>query len=523
MQISQDILNEINLNYLTPQLKNPDVDEHEFLGIKQHYKLLAFLSSQFNNKSIIDIGTHRGSSALALTYNKTNQIHSFDIIDKMQQHKIQNVSFYIENIFSALGFQKYKDLILNAPLIVLDVDPHDGKTELDFFYLLQMCDYKGLLFVDDIWHFKPMRDEFWYHIPSNQKYDLTPFGHFSGSGLISFDSTFKLQLSRPMKLSQSISSNDNWTIVTAYFDLTKRIDASNEIKERSPSFYLQHANMTMALNQNLVVYTDKASMKSLEKLRPLHLLKTKTKFIIREFEEFRLVHKWFDFIKDTRDQKGHPPDKRNTTSYYLFCMIRYVMLLETMKQNLFQSSHFAWCNICLERMDGHLSGPYFGDIWQEFRQKFSSCYIDYQPQALVLNSDVFFEYGRCSLCSGFFTGNLYYMTQFCSRIIEKFESMARQGYGLADEQLYSLIYFEDPTIFEIYLGDYFQMISNYGLIHFNPEAPVYNLIQHLFESGENNVLLKNSCEHWLYCYDQKTFSCSESYVVTVKQILCGLN
>ena len=50
---------------------------------KQHYRLLSYFSTLFNNCNIIDIGSHRGNSALALSYNKTNTVYSFDKISKI--------------------------------------------------------------------------------------------------------------------------------------------------------------------------------------------------------------------------------------------------------------------------------------------------------------------------------------------------------------------------------------------------------------------------------------------------------
>ena len=48
----------------------------EFFGDcgRQHYRLLMYLTNQFNNVDIFDIGTHRGSSALALSHNKKNKV-----------------------------------------------------------------------------------------------------------------------------------------------------------------------------------------------------------------------------------------------------------------------------------------------------------------------------------------------------------------------------------------------------------------------------------------------------------------
>src|SRR5579862_1830524 len=79
----------------------------EFFGIpgQQHYRLLAYLSTLHNNSTIIDIGTHRGSSALALSYNSNNKVISFDICDKVDNPKIKNrsnIEFRLTNLFTSL-------------------------------------------------------------------------------------------------------------------------------------------------------------------------------------------------------------------------------------------------------------------------------------------------------------------------------------------------------------------------------------------------------------------------------------
>jgi hypothetical protein len=511
--INDKSLEEIDLTKLAGCLFCAD-DKSEFLRKGEHYRLLAHLSTWFKGVNIIDIGTHRGASALALSYNESNTVISFDVVNKMQSHQMPRVTRKIANVFNTKTFMENKDLILNSPLIFLDIDPHDGKLEFEFYEILQMCNYKGLLIVDDIWQFKNMRDHCWFQIPSARKVDVTPFGHTSGTGIINFG-VDEIKTDWPKRVSQSQNPNDNWTVVTAYFDLTKQPDASDEIKARPQSYYLQHANMTMALDQNLVVFADSKSIEHLKLLRPKHLL-SKTDFVVLEFKDVPLVQKWYEHIRTTRIRKRYNPDPRNTTSYYLFCMTRYYLLQQAIAKNVFGSSHFAWCNICIERMNGHLAGPFMDDIWQEFRQKFSTCYIDYQPKSLALNYEFYFQYGRCGMCSGFFTGNLHYMSVFCEKILAKFEQMASLGYGHADEQLFSLVFFDDPSIFEFYLGDYLEMTSNYGLIHFKPESPVVNLMSRLAQSGENQGLLKWACKRWLESLENKCFTAPPEMIEKVR-------
>ena len=48
---------------------------------KEHFRFLAYLSSIFQNTTIVNIHTNGGYEALALSYNESNTVYSFDAID----------------------------------------------------------------------------------------------------------------------------------------------------------------------------------------------------------------------------------------------------------------------------------------------------------------------------------------------------------------------------------------------------------------------------------------------------------
>jgi hypothetical protein len=88
------------------------------------------------------------------------------------------------------------------------------------------------------------------------------------------------------------------------------------------------------------------------------------------------------------------------------------------------------------------------------------------------------------MCSGFFTGNKEYMYKVCDLIVDKFLQYLDIGYGHADEQLYSPVYFENPELFEHYYGDYQQMITNYKYIYEACENPIKNFINNSFKYND---------------------------------------
>jgi hypothetical protein len=159
-------------------------------------------------------------------------------------------------------------------------------------------------------------------------------------------------------------------------------------------------------------------------------------------------------------------------------------------ENPFGSTHFSLLNICIERMGyknvAHLEEVFSGPP----RDKVSTVYIDYLSEAIIADPKEYYRFGRCSLCSGFFTGSAKNMSLFATKIIEKFMYYLELGYGHADEQLYSPVYFENRDLFELYYGDYFDMITNYRGLYENKKMPLQYVMPKSAAAGD-----------WLTCYN----------------------
>lgn len=156
---------------------------------REHYRLFAYISHQVDSgETIYDIGTFAGYSALALAANPTIQVVSYDLEDHIKD-AVPSVKQY-PNITLKLADCTQPDEITQlakASVILLDVDPHDGVQEPQIFKALQTAGFRGLLFLDDIHLNEPM-NRFWESIQL-KKYDITKYGHWSGTGVVVFDST----------------------------------------------------------------------------------------------------------------------------------------------------------------------------------------------------------------------------------------------------------------------------------------------------------------------------------------------
>jgi hypothetical protein len=484
------------LRSVDPEKMRPFVGDSEWFYAKsgvEHHRLLAYLSTMFEGRTLVDIGTHQGDSALALAYNEANRVLSFDVVDKIptRRRRRKNIAYHLANLFDPATREKWKKELLGSACVFVDVDPHEGVHELDLVSWLRDNAYRGIIVLDDIWYFKPMRDRLWYRIEDQHKLDVTHVGHWSGTGIVSFGEKISCEGAH------RATDTSNWTLVTGYFDLTKQPDASPAIKSRSASYYLdEHASSTLSLEQNLVVFCEPESEKKIWQLRPEHL-HARTRVIAQPFDDFPLS-KYRDRIITNRGGGTCPSDSRNTASYYLLCVARYAMMKRAIEENAFESTHFAWINVCIERM-GHANLAHLQEALVQQRSKFSTCYIDYVDEKTTRNLADYFGprcRGRCTMCSGFFTGDADHMSKVCTRVEKKFVECLERGYGHADEQLFGLVYFDAPELFDWYLGDYQEMITNYARVYQRPERPLRQLIQSSFAAKDWTVCARASDILW---------------------------
>jgi predicted O-methyltransferase YrrM len=161
----------------------------------EHYKLLTALVALLRPKTVIEIGTAAGMSALAmkLALPEDGKIVTFDVFpwqeypravlreDDFADGRLEQRS---DDLSVPAGWQKNAELLRSAEFILVDAK-HDGVQERNF---LRGFDEVGLdrgpiVMFDDIrlW----MMLSFWHEI-ERPKLDLTSFGHWSGTGLVDY-------------------------------------------------------------------------------------------------------------------------------------------------------------------------------------------------------------------------------------------------------------------------------------------------------------------------------------------------
>jgi predicted O-methyltransferase YrrM len=159
----------------------------------EHYRLLAALVKLLQPKRVLEVGTFRGLSALALKrfLPSAGKIVTFDVIpwDSFPDSCLRPDDFADDRLRQQIGdlsdaavFKLHRTLIQETELLFVD-GPKDGVFERKLLQHLETVDFhKPLLVVmDDI--------RFWnmlaiWQDTARPKLDLTSFGHWSGTGLI---------------------------------------------------------------------------------------------------------------------------------------------------------------------------------------------------------------------------------------------------------------------------------------------------------------------------------------------------
>ena len=156
----------------------------------EHYKLLSYFSELLENETILDLGTRDGLSALVLSKNKKNKVITYDLLSKPSEmlsfeHLIPNCKFKQMNVFD-----ESEDIIKSSKLMFLDLDPHDGIQEKKFIEWLEKIEYNGVIICYDIEWFPAMSR--WWNELKQTKYNVTKYGHGSGTGIIDFSNKLEL-------------------------------------------------------------------------------------------------------------------------------------------------------------------------------------------------------------------------------------------------------------------------------------------------------------------------------------------
>jgi predicted O-methyltransferase YrrM len=165
----------------------------------EHYRLLAAICATVRPKTVVEIGTASGLSALAILSKlpPESQLVSFDIYPwdykgpaawggetllREEDFRDGRLRHVVGDLSEAATFQAHRALMESADLFFID-GPKDGSFEREFLGRLATVQFRSppVLVLDDIKLWNMLAT--WHEIQW-PKLDLTSFGHWSGTGLV---------------------------------------------------------------------------------------------------------------------------------------------------------------------------------------------------------------------------------------------------------------------------------------------------------------------------------------------------
>ena len=165
----------------------------------EHYRLLSAICSLTRPKTVVEIGTASGLSALALlsALPTTSRLVSFDILPwdykgpqawggdtllRNDDFSDGRLSHVVGDLSNPASFALHKDLLERTDLFFVD-GPKDGIFERVFLDRLRTIQFASppIIVFDDIKLWNMLK--IWNDV-TRPKLDVTSFGHWSGTGLI---------------------------------------------------------------------------------------------------------------------------------------------------------------------------------------------------------------------------------------------------------------------------------------------------------------------------------------------------
>jgi predicted O-methyltransferase YrrM len=144
----------------------------------EHY---VFLAQQCLGKGLVfDVGTHKGYSAYAMSLT-AEEVWSFDINHDQLEIKSHNIEYLIQADFTE------NVALMQAELILIDVDPHAGAIEKYFLEQLRYREWKGIVLLDDTELNEPMQELWAWAGQTFKNTKRIIDAHYTGTGMIQIE------------------------------------------------------------------------------------------------------------------------------------------------------------------------------------------------------------------------------------------------------------------------------------------------------------------------------------------------
>jgi hypothetical protein len=245
------------------------------------------------------------------------------------------------------------------------------------------------------------------------------------------------------------------TFVTACFNCNKNKFFTNK--------YLKKSLRTLVIECPLIIYCEEEYAHIFRDIRKLFNLEHMTQIVTTKLEDL------FFYKYKASLLRGEDVETNYNKNAHIVMMNKFKFLLDSIEENRFNTSHFAWIDVNLLEKTFNNSVNYLDlEIYDKIsaicknpKDKFTIELINQWTPAMYANLNEFYSKYQWIVAGCFFTMENNIGKIVLEKLINKAIDISLQGFGSGEESFFSFIIDENPNMFNLYIGDYQDTIHNY--------------------------------------------------------------
>ncbi len=270
----------------------------------------------------------------------------------------------------------------------------------------------------------------------------------------------------PIKPIEKTNNPQNTTIVTMFYNIReKEQNLSNSSLNHKVSRYIQFAKeFIFKLPYNLIIFTDDDEISKIvteergDNLSKTHIFKKKFEdtYYFKHLEQLKELQTKF-VIKN--GQLEH-----ETPMYIILNNNKFDFMESAIELNPFNSSHFVWIDFGINHVakNTELIHEWITKVPDKIKQ------LCINPYTENNSPKKHFQIIYHNMAGGLFSGSSQNLLKYCDLFKKKTEEIYNDNWYQIDEAVMTMVQRENPSLFDLYYGDYMGIISNYLY-------PVHNL------------------------------------------------
>jgi hypothetical protein len=253
------------------------------------------------------------------------------------------------------------------------------------------------------------------------------------------------------------------TFVTACFNCNKNKFFVNK--------YLKKSLRTITIECPLIIYCEEEYSPIFTEIRRLFGLDHITQVITVKLEDL-FFYKYKHHLL-----RGEELETNYNKNAHIVMMNKFKFLQDSIQENKFSTTHFAWIDVNLLEKTFNNSVNYLdiniydkvAHICNNPRDKFTIEVINQWTPDMYADLGAFYSKYQWIVAGCFFTLEKEVGKIVLEKLINKAIEITMKGFGSGEESFFSFVIDECPDLFNLYVGDYQDTVHNYYRIETNKD------------------------------------------------------